>query len=889
MAKVRVHQLAKELGMSSKELIEKLKTELDINVKSAQSSLDERQVKLIREFIEPVTVKKEEKKEITPEVQAPPVEGKAVKEELPVEAVETQPKEEQKEEIKVPKDTVEKKETVEAKEEKKPEEKVEKPVEEKREERPKKSSEVRILSPEELAKRRRRRRPRREEGERRQPRERRERAPRQQKERKRHERPQRKPVGKPVDEKVTREQLEKLVASTKEAREKEKEKPRTQEEILAQKKKEQKELEDQKKFEELMRRIEEKNRAKKKKKKKKKKEQVVEEVPFEELSEEEQLQRLIEEEERAKTVVIPEVISVREFAEKLGIEPNQLLQDLITLGKFVAINQPIDFETAQKVAEKYGKVVKLEGAEEEEAALEAELEETPDREEDLLPRPPVITVMGHVDHGKTTLLDYIRNTKVAEREAGGITQHIGASVVEAETSEGKKKLVFLDTPGHEAFTAMRARGAQVTDIAVLVVAADDGVMPQTVEAINHAKAAGVPIIVAINKIDKPGANPERVKQELTQHGLIPEDWGGDTVMVPVSAKTGEGVDELLEMIALQADIMELKANPNKLARGVVLEAKLDKKRGPVATLLVQNGTLKVGDAIVAGLYAGKIRAMFDDKGRPVKEAGPATPVEILGLEDVPLAGDKFYVVESLEKAREIAAKRQELARQSALEKEKRVSLEELFSQMQAGEVKELNVVLKADAQGSIEAIRKSLEELSTDEVKVNVIHAGVGPITENDVMLAAASNAIVIGFNVRPDSAARKAAEREKVDVRTYRVIYDIVDEIKKAMEGLLEPEEKEVYLGSAEVRATFKVPKVGTVAGCYVRDGVIRRNANVRLVRDGVVIYDGKIASLKRFKDDVKEVQAGYECGVGLENFNDIKVGDIIECYTIEKVKREM
>ncbi|WP_457681306.1 translation initiation factor IF-2 [Thermovibrio sp.] len=689
---------------------------------------------------------------------------------------------------------------------------------------------------------------------------------------------------------MTREQLEKLVASKSETSQKEKEKPKSQEEILAQKKKEKRELEDQKRFEELMRKIEEKNRAKKKrkKKKKKKKEEVKEEVPFEELSEEEQLQRLIEEEEKTKTVVIPEVISVREFAEKLGVEPNQLLQDLIALGKFVAINQPIDFETAKKVAEKYDKVVKLEGAEEEEATLEAELQETPDREEDLKPRPPVITVMGHVDHGKTTLLDYIRNTKVAEREAGGITQHIGASVVEAQTSEGKKTLVFLDTPGHEAFTAMRARGAQATDIVVLVVAADDGVMPQTVEAINHAKAAGVPIIVAINKIDKPGANPERVKQELTQHGLIPEDWGGDTVMVPVSAKTGQGVDELLEMIALQAELMELKANPNKPARGVVLEAKLDKKRGPVATFLVQSGTLKVGDAVVAGLYAGKIRAMFDDKGRQVKEAGPSMPVEVLGLEGVPMAGDKFVVVESLEKAREIAEKRQELARESALEREKRVSLEELFAKMQAGEVKELNIVLKADAQGSIEAIRKSLEELSNDEVKVSIIHAGVGPITENDIMLAAASNAIVIGFNVRPDSAARKAAEREKVDVRTYRVIYDIVDEVKKAMAGLLEPEEKEVYLGSAEVRATFKVPKVGTVAGCYVRDGVIRRNANVRLVRDGVVIYEGKIASLKRFKDDVKEVQAGYECGVGLENFNDIKVGDVIECYTIEKVKRE-
>ncbi|WP_456455569.1 translation initiation factor IF-2 [Thermovibrio sp.] len=857
MAKVRVHQLAKELGISSKELLEKLRNELDMQIKSIHSSLDEKQVMLVKEFIKPIEVKEELlKKEEVKEVVK---EKKEVKEEKKVEAVETQPKEE--------------KEEVKAEEVRQPE-KGEKEEREKKEERrerrrEKRKADVRVLSPEEIARRRRRRR----------------KFPKRDEEAKGKKRPFKKEIKEKKEEKITREQLEKLVASTKESTVKEKEKPKTQEELLAEKKREQRELEDQKRFEELLRKIEEKNRAKKKRKKKKKKEEP-QEVPFEELSEEEQLQRLIEEEERARTVVIPEVISVREFAEKLGVEPNQLLQDLISLGKFVAINQPIDFETAQKVAQKYDKVVKLEGSEE--VSLGEEMTETPDREEDLKPRPPVITVMGHVDHGKTTLLDYIRNTKVAEREAGGITQHIGASVVEADTSEGKKTLVFLDTPGHEAFTAMRARGAQATDIVVLVVAADDGVMPQTVEAINHAKAAGVPIIVAINKIDKPGANPDRVKQELTQHGLIPEDWGGDTVMVPVSAKTGEGVDELLEMIALQAELMELKANPNKPARGVVLEAKLDKKRGPVATFLVQSGTLKVGDAVVAGLYAGKIRAMFDDKGRQVKEAPPSMPVEVLGLEGVPMAGDKFTVVESLEKARKIAQKRQELAKESALEKEKRVSLEDLFNQMKAGEVKELNVVLKADAQGSIEAIRKSLQELSTPEVKVNVIHAGVGPITENDIMLAAASNAIVVGFNVRPDSAARKAAEREKVDVRTYRVIYDIVDEIKKAMEGLLEPEEKEVYLGSAEVRATFKVPKVGTVAGCYVRDGVIRRNADVRLVRDGVVIYEGKISSLKRFKDDVKEVQAGYECGVGLENFNDIKVGDVIECYTIEKVKRE-
>ncbi|WP_456437917.1 translation initiation factor IF-2 [Desulfurobacterium sp.] len=873
MAKTRVYQLAKELGMSSKELIEKLKNELDIQVKNAQSGLDEKQVMLVKEFIkppekkpavkrkekpaeqkkEPVKIEKVEKPEVSAEKTVSEKEVKPLKPNIPSQKVERQ------EEKKGEKET-------------------------RRERRQREKKDVRILSPEELAKRRRRRRsPRRREEEKG------EKGHRERRDRRHPQRDRRRPAPAPKkEEKITREQLEKLVASTKEQREKEKSK--TEEAIIAEKKREEKERESEKHFMELMRKIEEKNRAKaKKRKKKKKKEEKPEEVPFEQLSEEEQLQRLIEEEEKAKTVIVPEVISVRELAEKMGEDPNKLIADLISLGKFVTINQAIDFETVSKLVEKYGKVAKLEGAEEEEAVLEAELEETEDKPEDLKPRPPVVTVMGHVDHGKTTLLDYIRNTKVAEREAGGITQHIGASIVEVDTTEGKKRITFLDTPGHEAFTAMRARGAQVTDIAVLVVAADDGVMPQTIEAINHAQAAGVPIIVAINKIDKPGANPDRVKQELTQHGLIPEDWGGTTIMVPVSAKTGEGVDELLEMIALQAELMELKANPNKKARGVVLEAKLDKQRGPVATLLVQSGTLKVGDPIVAGLYAGKIRAMFDDKGKPVKEAGPSMAVEILGLEDVPLAGDKFYVVKDEKTARKIAEKRQELARESALEREKRVSLEDLFAQIQEGEVKELNIVLKADAQGSIEAIRKSLEELSTDEVKVKIIHAGVGPITENDVMLAAASNAIIVGFNVRPDSAARKAAEREKVDMRTYHVIYDIVDEVKKAMQGLLQPEEKEVYLGSAEVRATFKVPKVGTVAGCYVKDGVIRRNANVRLVRDGVIIYDGKIASLKRFKDDVREVQAGYECGLGLENFNDIKVGDVVECYTIETVEREL
>ncbi len=844
MAKMRVYQLAKELGMSSKELIGKLRDELDIQVKNAQSGLDEKQVMLVKEFIKPVSIQKKEEKKA--KVEKPKKQAPKPK----LEKVEPEKEEAKQEKVKV---------TVE-----------EKPIEEKPRKEERRRKDVRVLSPEEIARRRRKRKFIKQK-------------PREERKPLREIKQRPKPIAeKKKEEKVTREQLEKLVTSMKEQREREK--PKTEEELIAEKKREKRELEEQKKFQELMRKIEEKNRAKAKRKKRKKKEkETPKEIPFEELSEEEQLQRLIEEEERQKTVVIPEVISVKELAEKLNVEPNQLIGELITLGKMVTLNQPVDFETAKKLIESHGKIAKLES--EEVIEIIEEEEEAP---ENLKPRPPVVTVMGHVDHGKTTLLDYIRNTKIAEREAGGITQHIGASVVEVETPEGRRKITFLDTPGHEAFTAMRARGAQVTDIAILVVAADDGVMPQTVEAINHSKAAGIPIIVAINKIDKPGANPEKVKQELTQYGLIPEDWGGDTIMVPVSAKTGQGVDELLEMVVLQADMMDLKANPDRPARGVVLEARLDRQKGPVATLLVQNGTLKVGDSVVAGLYAGKIRAMFDDRGKQVKEAGPSMAVEVLGLDGVPQAGDKFAVVKDEKTARKIAEHRQELARESAIEKQKRLSLEDLFSQMQKGEVKELNIIVKADAQGSIEAIRKSLEDLSTDEVKVNIIHSGTGPITENDIMLATASNAIVIGFNVRPDSSARKAAEKEKVDVRTYRVIYEIVDDIKKAMQGLLKPEEKEVYLGSAEVRATFKVPKVGTVAGCYVKDGVIRRNANVRLVRDGVVIFEGKISSLKRFKEDVREVQAGYECGIGLENFNDIKVGDTIECYTTELVEKE-
>jgi translation initiation factor IF-2 len=500
--------------------------------------------------------------------------------------------------------------------------------------------------------------------------------------------------------------------------------------------------------------------------------------------------------------------------------------------------------------------------------------------ENLLPRPPVVTIMGHVDHGKTSLLDAIRKSRVTEQEHGGITQHIGAYQVKVK----ERKITFLDTPGHEAFTLMRARGARVTDIVVLVVAADDGVMPQTIESIAHTRAAKVPFVVAINKIDKPGVNIERVKRELSEQGLLAEDWGGDTVTVEVSAKTGKNLDLLLEMIALVADMQSLKADPNLPASGVVLEAKIDKGRGNVATVLVQNGTLKVGDNFVAGAVYGKVRAMFDEHSHPVKEAGPSTPVEVLGLQGLPLAGDSFQCVDD-ERARQVAQYRQEKLRETAMAKTSRLTLDQLHRQLAEGEVKEVAIVLKCDVQGSQEALSAELSRLSTDKVKVRILHSGVGAITETDVLLAAASNAVIVGFNVRPERKAAELANRESVDVRLHTVIYNVVDEIKRAMTGMLEPVIKETRLGAAEVRNTFRVPKVGTVAGCYVTDGKITRNAELRLLRDNVVIYEGKVASLKRFKEDVSEVTRGYECGIGIQNFNDIKVGDTIEAFVTERV----
>lgn len=582
-----------------------------------------------------------------------------------------------------------------------------------------------------------------------------------------------------------------------------------------------------------------------------------------------------------KPIKIGSSISVKELSEKIGKSVAEIIKKLLLLGIVATINQEIDFDTASLIADEFG--IKIEKAIEKDDE-ELLLQEEEDREEDLKPRPPVVTIMGHVDHGKTSLLDAIRQTNVIATEAGGITQHIGAYMVNIDG----KKITFLDTPGHEAFTAMRARGAKVTDIAVLVVAADDGVMPQTIEAINHAKAANVTIIVAINKIDKSGANPDRVKQELTEHGLIPEDWGGDTICVPVSAKKKIGIENLLEMILLVAEMQELKANPNKKARGTVIEAKLDKSRGPVATVLIQNGTLNIGDYFIVGNTYGKVRTMTDDKGKNVKKAGPSMPVEITGLSEVPDAGDIFITVNDEKTARTISEKRKEKYREEHLQSSQKISLDDLFNQIQAGKVKELNIIIKADVQGSVEALKQSLEKLSNDEVKIKAIHGGVGAITETDVMFASASNAIIIGFNVRPQPSAATLAEKHKVDIRLYRVIYDAIEDMQSAMKGMLEPEYKEVVTGHAEVRAIFKASSVGTIAGCYVTDGKVNRNNEARVIRDGVVIYEGKIASLKRFKDDAREVNAGFECGITLEKFNDIKEGDIIETYTMEAVPRK-
>jgi translation initiation factor IF-2 len=577
-----------------------------------------------------------------------------------------------------------------------------------------------------------------------------------------------------------------------------------------------------------------------------------------------------------RIIKISECITVGEMAKRMGVKANDLIRSLMKMDFMATINHPLDFETASIVATDFGFEVENVAVD-----LVDIVESIPDSAENLETRPPVVTIMGHVDHGKTSLLDAIRTTNVIAGEAGGITQHIGAYAVELKG----KKITFLDTPGHEAFTAMRARGAKVTDIVILVVAADDGVMPQTREAINHSKAAGVPIIIAINKIDKPDSKPERVKQELMEFGLVSEEWGGDTIFVEVSAKQQTNLEELLEMVLLQADVLELKANPNKPARGTIVEAKLDKGRGPVATVLVQEGIAKVGDYFVCGIHYGRIRAMQNDRGDKVISAGPSMPVEVIGLTGVPDAGDNFIIMPDERQAKEIAMLRQQKVRETELAKSSKLSLEQLYEKIQMGEVKELNVVVKGDVQGSVEAVSESLRKLSTDAIRLRVINASVGAITETDVNLATASNAIVLGFNVRPEVKAQALAEKEGVDIRLYNIIYDAVDDIKKAMEGLLEPTLKEKYLGRAEIREIFSVPKHGNVAGSYVLDGKMLRNSQVRLLRDNIVIYEGKMASLRRFKDDIKEAAAGYECGISLENYNDIKPGDIIESFEIEKV----
>ena len=599
--------------------------------------------------------------------------------------------------------------------------------------------------------------------------------------------------------------------------------------------------------------------------------------------EQRQQMRRLQQEVAKKAVVkveIPDEISVGELASRMKKTGASVVKELMKMGVMASLSEIIDFDTAAIVAEEMGCKVEREVV----VTIEEKLIDTAeDKEEDLEPRAPVIVVMGHVDHGKTSLLDYIRNSNVTAGEAGGITQAIGAYQVNVND----KVVTFLDTPGHEAFTAMRARGAMVTDIAILVVAADDGIMPQTVEAINHAKAAEIPIIVAINKMDLPGANPDNIKQQLTQYELLAEDWGGDTIICPISAKTGQGVEELLENVLLVAEMRELKANPNRAARGAVIEARLDKGRGPVATLLVQNGTLKQGDIIIAGTAVGRVRAMVDYRGRPVKTAGPSVPVEITGMAEVPGAGDDFYAVADERMARELAEQRkQEKKDAAAAPAAKKVSLDDLFSQIQVGEVEELKVIVKADVQGSAEAVRQNLEKLSNDEVRVRVIHSGVGAINESDVMLASTSNAIIVGFSVRPDNVARNMIERDKVDVRLYRVIYDCIEEIESAMKGLLAPKFKEVELGRVEVREVYKITGAGVIAGCYVKEGKVVRSAQIRLVRDGVVIHEGTIASLRRFKDDVKEVATNFECGIGLEKFSDIKVGDIFEVFQMEQVE---
>jgi len=864
MDRIKLSNLAEELKVSPEELLEKAK-ECGLSVKSVESSISSKDAELLKsKFKKPdiIVIKKDEKKLHSPKKKKLKIKKvrkvSDVEEKAPEIKAEKKPEEvkkvEKKEEVKAEKTVEEEKAEVKAKAE--PEEGKIEAKAEKVEESPKEIKE-------EKAK-----------------------AEAKQKE----EKPKKKPFHKKRVVTEFKPRKDRGFKGKEEVRPPE---PEKEEKVSKEEKKKRKEKE--KEFKEEKKKGKKRHLSEKKARRELEDYYIEEEQPtrlYEEEAKEEAKEEKKEVKEKAperpptlppkqKKLKIYETIQVSELAKQMGVKVSELIKKALQMGMPVTANQSIDADTAAILADEFGYEV-------EKATVEEELllEYTPPSPEELKPRPPVITVMGHVDHGKTTLLDAIRKTDVASKEAGGITQHIGAYTVKLEDG---RVLTFIDTPGHEAFTTMRARGAQVTDIVILVVAADDGVMDQTKEAIEHARAAGVPIVVAINKIDKPDANPEKVKSQLAELGLVPEDWGGDVLMANISARNKIGIDDLLELVLLQAEMLELKAAYDRPARGRIIESKLDKGRGPVATVLVQEGTLREGDPFVCGLTYGRVRAMFDSYGKRVKEATPSVPVEVLGFEEVPQAGDDFIVLESEEKARKVAEYRQRKAREAKVAKEAKLSLERIFEKLQEGELKELNIVLKADTQGTLEALQASLQKLSTDKVKVNIIRSGIGAISESDVMLASASNAIVIGFNVKPTSQAREAAKREGVDVKFYDVIYQVIDDVKKAMTGLLEPKKVEEVKGIAEVRATFKIPKVGIVAGCYVKEGVINRNHNVRVIRDGVVVYTGKIASLKRFKDDVKEVAAGYECGLRIEGFQDIKVGDTIEAFEIKEVAPEL
>jgi translation initiation factor IF-2 len=831
MPKIKVADLAVELNLPVEELILKLK-DSGFSIKSAQSLLSEEEVERIKEMFKPkkefIVIKKEE----VNVAQEQPKKRKLIIKKKVQPTEEVQPKPEEKlitEEAKVEGEKVE----VEIEEAKEIKEK-----EKKETEKPEEPSAKRVVT---------------------------EFKPRRERYRKREEKPEITPPPQPIPEKLEKEEKKK-----KEKIKAEEKKPKKKPSALKKEREVKEEIEDFFFEEEPTELFEERPEEKEKPRIPAKKEK-----PTKEPSRPSTLPP------KERKIKVYETIQVGELAKLMGVKVGELLKKALMMGLPLTINQSIDADTAAILADEFG--FKVEKAPVEEELL---LQYVPPKEEELKPRPPVVTVMGHVDHGKTTLLDAIRKTDVASREAGGITQHIGAYKV---TLEDGRQITFIDTPGHEAFTTMRARGAQVTDIVILVVAADDGVMEQTKEAIEHARAAGVPIVVAINKVDKPNANPERVKSQLAELGLVPEEWGGDTLMANISARNRIGIEELLELVLLQAEMLDLKAAYDRPARGRVIESRLDKGKGPVATVLIQEGMLREGDVFVSGQTFGRVRAMLDSLGQRVKEATPSTPVEILGFEDLPQAGDDFIVVEDEEKARKIAEYRQRKAREAEAAKQTKISLEKLFEKLKEGELKDLKIVLKADTQGTLEALDASLQKLSTDKVKVTIIRKGIGAITESDVMLASASDAIVIGFSVKPTSQAKEIAKQEGVDIRFYDVIYHLLEDIKKAMEGLLEPVYEEVITGVAEVRATFKVPKVGIVAGCYVKEGVISRNNKVRVIRDGVVVFTGGIASLKRFKEDVKEVQAGYECGLRIENFNDVKVGDIIEAFEVRKVEQKL